>query len=363
MDTIGLVALIFAALFNGTAFVPVKLCAKWHRKHCDSDTYDMVVFQGWWGLAAAVAMMLTAPIECAIQPSQCLRFSYYAFLTGASIFTATVAVLISVHHLGVGLEPSVVAAFYVVCGFVEDLLLLHNIAEPLSACALGLLLLGAAGVVACRKLSPAPAAKDAQLLSSAMEHDTPMSECRTHHAPSAAPTRLVTGLVAGFATGLFGSMVPFTSEKAVGTDGDPMPPFAYAAPVGVGLVAVNFVVTPLRIAIRRWSGAAVMPTQEDCAEGSSAKSSAQQRATSLALYGTASGLIWGAGAALLNFGLDRGVELSTANAMYQCALLVGGLWGIFFGEIRGWRAIVCFLVSAAALLGAVVLMGLYVHPS
>mmetsp|Transcript_44167 Transcript_44167/g.116765 ORF Transcript_44167/g.116765 Transcript_44167/m.116765 type:complete len:101 (-) Transcript_44167:411-713(-) len=88
----------------------------------------------------------------------------------------------------------------------------------------------------------------------------------------------------------------------------------------------------------------------------------QQRVANLAGYASASGALWGIGNTLINFGLDRGVEFAVASGIYQCALLVGGVWGLWFGEIRGWPAIICFGVSAAVLLVGIVLLAKYVHP-
>jgi glucose uptake protein GlcU len=44
----------------------------------------------------------------------------------------------------------------------------------------------------------------------------------------------------------------------------------------------------------------------------------------------------------------------------QCALLVSGLWGIFFfKEIKGTLAITAFFASGAVLLVGAVVLGLY----
>ena len=73
--------------------------------------------------------------------------------------------------------------------------------------------------------------------------------------------------------------------------------------------------------------------------------------------GLLSGGIWGAGNAVLNLGLQSGVPFPVASSIYQCSVLVGGLWGVFwFGEIRGAAAIGLFFASAVGIVAGIVLM-------
>jgi hypothetical protein len=60
---------------------------------------------------------------------------------------------------------------------------------------------------------------------------------------------------------------------------------------------------------------------------------------------------------------QAGINVPVAASMYQAALIVGGLWGVFwFREISGGYSMALFFVGAAALFAGVFLETLTVTP-
>ena len=73
------------------------------------------------------------------------------------------------------------------------------------------------------------------------------------------------------------------------------------------------------------------------------------------LAGLASGVLWGGANACLDVAIDAGVDLGTANSVFQCAIVVSGAWGIRFGELEGRGPVALFFAASALFLGAIFL--------
>lgn len=341
MDILGCLALILSALFNGSAFVPVKFASG------DVPRFEHAIFQGWWGVGAAISMIFSAPFNCLIDDSKCGEFSLLGLGAGGCVFAATIFVLVAVQHLGVGIQPSLVAACFCLASLFNGLVFLDETAEPPEATSGGvaLLLLGAAGVAACHALS-------ANYISPRRGAGLPGDATQLLPPKGAPPTNLPLGVLTSVLTGVIGALVPYMAQKAKDLDGNAVSPFGFTASVGVGLFAVTLMATPLRVCLAR-----------KMQRSRSGEAHLMSQVGLLAPYGILSGGLWGAGNALINFGLQRGISHGVASCIYQCGLLVGGLWGIGMGEIRGRRAIVCFMGSAASLIFGIVLLAFYVKPS
>ena len=336
MEAAGAYAVLaVSAAFNGSAFVPLKAA----RRRCPGLRDE--IFQCYWTLAAAAVQLATAPLSCALGQEDCLLFVPLGVVAGVCCFMATVCVFVAVRHLGVAAQPSLVAASFVSFSLLESLLVLGDTVKSGWLLALALaLILGCSAGVAYSKQSASAGGQDPSLeVSTLLSDATPKADGDPQPAPSApAPAgALRAGVGAAIGVGLFGSLVPLLAKLSAVEE------ILFLPSVGLGLLLANALGIPVRLRVSRALGAAAVPAE-------------QWR--SVRGTGLLSGGLWGAGNALLNVGLQGGVALPVASAIYQCSLLVGGLWGIFhFREIRGSAPILAFFVSAAGVVAGIVLLG------
>ena len=75
--------------------------------------------------------------------------------------------------------------------------------------------------------------------------------------------------------------------------------------------------------------------------------------------GLASGLIQSTAFAGLNLAIGYNLDLTFVNSFMQLSVLIAGLWGLWFRELRGWRPICLFFFSVVLLLGGVALQKLF----
>ena len=376
----GYITLILSAVLNGSAFVPLKQARqRWSAstKMDGSAVTEMrdEVFQLWWGLAAAAVQTLTGVVGCIFgrRDASCLAFEPLGLLGGASVFCATVFVFIAVRHLGVAVEPSLVAASFVTCSLGTSLLFLDVAVTSAGSLVLALCLIisGSAGVAQSRRFSN----HSGNIKSGHLDYATavtrdPMPESEEEQSSDAAPqdvvavravqleteglssvdTRvsvsLVTGVVAAIAVGFFGSMVPFLAKVSKATTG--IDEWSLLPSVGLGLFLSTLVGIPCRLQVSHAMGIPPVP--------------AGQYST-VCGAGLLSGALWGGGNVLLNLGLGSGVALPVASSIYQCAVLVGGMWGIlWFRELTGAIAVGTFFASAiGVVVGIVLLAGITVN--
>ncbi len=69
------------------------------------------------------------------------------------------------------------------------------------------------------------------------------------------------------------------------------------------------------------------------------------------LAGLASGAIFGLANIGLDAGIGQGIELGTANSIFQSSIVVTGWWGIYFGELTQPSLLSFFGGSALFLAG------------
>ena len=55
----------------------------------------------------------------------------------------------------------------------------------------------------------------------------------------------------------------------------------------------------------------------------------------------------------------QGIPLGTANSVFQASVVVSGLWGIYYKELEGAKAITLFFVASAVFMGGILLDALY----
>lgn len=353
---VGYAVLIVALIFNGSAFVPLKYAL--HTFHHVEDS----VFQGWWGIGAAATSLLAIPFNCMLD-TQCFAFAPASASAAASAtFCATLCVFLAVRHLGVAVEPSVVAVFSVLFSLVEGLVLLddHVVSATLLTLSLALIAVGA-GLVAASKLSAPPhqPSASADVAPSALADDAAAAlptALLAERDPKPSPSRSTSpafGVCASLFVGAFGSLVPLTTKEAIDVHGQRVPPMRFLGSFGIATLLVTALGVPLRFAVERLA----MRTRR------APPPAHPLHIRALAPYGLLSGAMWGAANVFLTLGIQAGINVPVAASMYQAALIVGGLWGVFwFREISGGYSMALFFVGAAALFAGVFLETLTVTP-
>ena len=78
------------------------------------------------------------------------------------------------------------------------------------------------------------------------------------------------------------------------------------------------------------------------------------------LPGLIGGVMWNIGNICSIYAADSPLGLAVGFPLAQCALMVAGLWGIFyFREMRGARPIALFFISGGVLICGAALMAVY----
>lgn len=66
--------------------------------------------------------------------------------------------------------------------------------------------------------------------------------------------------------------------------------------------------------------------------------------------GIVSGILWGTANITLDIAIGQGLPLGNVNTVFQGAVVVSGMWGVYFRELIGQGPIALFFLSSALFL-------------
>lgn len=248
---------------------------------------------------------------------------------------------------GVSVGISLLAGSVVVFSVLADVLLFgkHPTSPSVLVAAIIFVLVGLAGLCYAKHLS----VREAALLAGRAEQielavvgpgsepsqepaKQPDEEQRAGTARRPALTIAMSAVAAGIGFTLYNGLQNQAPEALRG--------LAFSWSVGIGIGLTTLLCTyPLFYAVHRRP-----PSREDF--GSRRE----------ALVGAASGTTLGVALILMDAGLSFGVQLGVANAIFQTAVFVAGLWGIVLHkEVAGKSALAVFSFCICVLFGGIVL--------
>lgn len=131
--------------------------------------------------------------------------------------------------------------------------------------------------------------------------------------------------------GLIGATVGFVSIKLWGKLDSSIKGVEFTWSFGIGILTSAMLFSPLVIAVieRRKCGLSDLGSRRD------------------ACVGITSGVLWGAANITMDVAIGQDVPLGTVNTVFQSAIVVSGLWGVYFKELVGCAPISLFFVSSA----------------
>eukprot|EP00040_Diaphanoeca_grandis_P022901 m.123869 g.123869 ORF g.123869 m.123869 type:complete len:369 (+) comp29018_c0_seq1:266-1372(+) len=332
-----------SALFNGSFAI--------FSKFGGAKNADPVLFNLWLCCGVFLSSMLSA----AFFPLTGNEFGITAAGTigGALLVLATLFSFLAIPRVGLAVGQGVWGATAIVVAFLWGCVGPVEIRGPLQNTALSvvsllLLTLGIIGILYSERVSSRTSENNQNTGDDEHSHneeDSLIKHDANTNIQTAKSNRsgFALGLLFAFLVGIFGGsiLVPLSyvgDEAKYGGIGF-LPSFGLGALVFALAVTMVWAVVN-RVAIAR----------------------GEHKLFGAAPMGIVAGVVWNLGnvCSILSMGTIGGLSYGIAYPFTQCALLISGLWGIFFfREITGRKAISIFFVAALVLLGGAAVLGVY----
>lgn len=321
--TVGYIALIVAAFANGTFGVLHKLCK------CSNE-----VFCAYFCVGGFLVSELTLIILPALDQS--IEFSPLGFPSGLSQFFAINCVFFTIKLSGVAIAITAMAAGIVLASATIENILILNIYPAnngLFVLALIIIMVGLVGVFVSRRSSDLAkeAAETTLSVPLTAVAKTDGDEEQAASAPDgtmAEMSPLRRWLLV--AAGTLGVTVGFIMIKLWERLSDGVSGLRFTWSFGIGLLSsAIFVPFVFLVRYRAWPKVADLGSWHDV------------------LAGIASGAIWAVGNAGIDLAIDQDIALGTANSVFQLSTIVAGVWGVYYKELEGGKAIALFFAAAA----------------
>jgi len=340
----GYIAVVIAALAWGSFGVFTKTEAIREAK------VDPMIIQCYMSVAIFLVSWLAAVV-----PSVGVSITYWGVI-GAAIWTpASCASIFGIKYLGLGVSQGSWSGIIMVTSFVWGVAYFDYPVKhiTLTVLALVLLLLGSFGVAITgagilRRLGLPEYAPDDENSSykniSINKETVPLVNNDNTTTEKSPPTitifQRIIGVICVFIVGLFAGsvMVPFNIFQN-GYSESKTHALKYLISYGIGVLGVTPLLVIPYFLIKR-----EIPNFH-------------LNKPKVIIYGLLTGVTWSIGNAASYFATDY-LGLSVGYPLTQTALLVAGLWGLFwYREIKGWFSITQFFTFAIIILAGAALLG------
>jgi len=257
------------------------------------------------------------------------KFTWYGVF-GATLWTiCSVSSVYGIQYLGLSVAQGTWSGLVIIVSFAWGLYFGEEIKNPgLTALALGLLLLGIGGIAMANKIGKS---QEPKLDSPVNDESAPLTSDGTQDRPKVGKGVFFVFMVGAFAGS---TLIPLklAPKEYVG--------IIYAVSFGIGVMMVTPVLAVIYFLfiIRKKPVFYIYD---------------------VSFPALVSGLMWNVGNIGSILATASPLGLTVGYPLCQCALLVAGLWGIFFfHEIRGAAKIGFFFLSALVLIGGATMLSI-----